>query len=159
MVMLGISQPLLTRGEVAKQGGVNRETIRYYERSGLLREKERTSSGYMLFDQSAVDRVRFIKRAQNGGFSLHEIKMLLEIRFNEDGTCGDVQTIAAQKIAEIDEKIRALQAMKFALQDVIDVCPGGERPVSDCPILERFTVHGDTDNMSKWNASDGNSNA
>lgn len=132
---------LLTRGELAKRSGVNRETIRFYERSGLVQEDARTDSGYTLFKPLTVDRVQFIKRAQSAGFSLTEIKALLDIKFNEDGTCGDVRIMAEEKIHEIDQKIRALQAMKASLQDVIDVCPGGDIPVSECPILERFNTH------------------
>jgi MerR family mercuric resistance operon transcriptional regulator len=135
------TQTLLTRGELAKQTDVNRETIRFYERNGLLKETTRTETGYYLFTPVDVKRVRFIKRAQAVGFSLTEIKALLELKFDEeDATCGDVRALATTKINEIERKIETLLTMKALLQELIDECPGGVRPVSDCPILESFSV-------------------
>ena len=128
----------LTRGELAKLGGVNPETIRYYERSGLLPEAPRSESGYRLFAPDMVRRIRFIKRAQAVGFSLHEIKRLLDIKVAVDATRSDVREMVSGKISEIDEKIAALVAMKETLLNLESLCDGDDHPASECPILERF---------------------
>ncbi len=130
----------LTRGELAKQSGVNRETIRYYERNSLLPMPERSESNYCLFAPKNIQRVRFIKRAQAVGFSLNEIRLLLDIKYGTDSTCGDVREVVGSKIAEIDDKIKSLMAMRDVLTTLSDDCPGGDRPVSDCPILESFST-------------------
>ena len=122
-------------GEVADRAGVNLQTIRYYEREGLLPEPPRLASGYRMFPQDAVRRVRFIKRAQELGFSLAEIKQLLALRIDQRRGSADVRTLAQGKIADIDQKIRTLQAMKRILKSLSDRCPGCG-PTSDCPILE-----------------------
>ena len=125
----------LTRGEVAQQGRVNSETIRYYERRGLLPKPPRTPSGYRAFSSDAVRRVRFIKRAQGLGFSLKEIKALLALRVEPRSSCGDVRKRAEGKIVEIEAKVRMLLGMKKALVRLTAACAGRGR-VSQCPILE-----------------------
>ncbi len=94
--------------QVAEGGGVNLQTIRYYEREGLLAAPPRLASGYRVFSPDAVRRVRFIKRAQELGFSLAEIRELLSIRISTQKECADVQRLAAAKIVDIEEKIRTL---------------------------------------------------
>ena len=125
----------LTIGEVAKQGGVNLETVRYYERQGLLPKPPRSASGYRLFQQDGVRRILFIKRAQELGFSLKEIKELLALRINPKGTSQEVRERAAAKILDIEEKIKTLRSMKKALSQLTSACCG-EGAVSECPILE-----------------------
>src|SRR5947209_14414329 len=125
----------LTTGEVAKRGGVNLETIRYYERRGLLPKPSRTPAGYRAFGTDAVRRLRFIKHAQELGFSLKEVKELLALRVDARTSCADVRTRAEAKIADIDQKLRALRAMKQALVRLTAACVG-RGPVSACPILE-----------------------
>ena len=122
-------------GEVAERGGVNLQTIRYYEREKLLPEPPRLSSGYRMFPESAVSRVRFIKRAQELGFSLAEIRELLSIQIDLRKDCSDVQRLAKVKIADIEEKIRTLESMKRVLSRLAEACPG-RGPSSECPILE-----------------------
>ena len=129
----------LTRGELAKQSGVNRETIRYYERIGLIPLPDRSESNYCLFTPEDVQRVRFIKRAQAVGFSLSQIKLLLDLKFDSGATCGDVRGTVEAKIEEIDEKINALLAMRAVLAELATECPGGDRPVDECPILESLS--------------------
>src|SRR5947199_6086136 len=121
--------------EIAKQGGVNLETIRYYERRGLLPKPPRAPSGYRVFSSDAVRRVRFIKRAQGLGFSLKEIKALLALRVDPRSSCGDVRKRAETKIGEIEAKVRMLLGMKKALGRLTAACAGRGR-VSHCPILE-----------------------
>lgn len=122
-------------GEVADRGGVNLETIRYYEREGLLPKPPRLPSGYRMFPESAVSRVRFIKRAQELGFSLAEIKELLSIQIDPNKECADVKRLAKAKVADIEEKIRTLESMKRVLSGLAEACPGCG-PSSECPILE-----------------------
>lgn len=126
----------LTRGELAQRGGVNIETIRYYERRGLLPKPPRSASGYRLFSADDARRVRFIKRAQELGFSLEEIQELLALRLSPKGTQGDVRKLAEAKISDIEEKIETLRSMKKALQKLTAACCGGDGAVSECPILE-----------------------
>lgn len=129
-------------GELAEQAEVNLQTIRYYEREGLLPKPPRLASGYRVFTPDAVRRVRFIKRAQELGFTLMEIRELLSIRIDRESDCSDVQKLAKAKLMEIEEKIRTLQAMKKVLGRLATACPG-RGPSSDCPILESFAPNGD----------------
>lgn len=122
-------------GEVAERGGVNLQTIRYYEREKLLPEPPRLASGYRVYPEQTVRRVRFIKRAQEIGFTLAEIRELLSLRIDRHRTRADVRALADGKITDIEEKIRTLQAMKSALIHLTDKC-SGQGPASDCPILE-----------------------
>lgn len=125
----------LTTSELAKRGGVNLETIRYYERRGLLPKPPRSQAGYRAFSLDAVRRVRFIKQAQELGFSLKEIQELLALRIAPNTTQADVRERATAKIADIDEKIKKLRAMKKVLARLTASCCG-QGSVSDCPILE-----------------------
>lgn len=128
----------LTIGELAKRGGVNLETVRYYERKGLLPAPPRTTSGYRAFPEDAVRRLRFIKRAQELGFSLREIEELLALRVTPGGTMADVRERAAAKVSDIEAKIRTLKSMKKALEGLTATCCG-EGAASDCPILESLS--------------------
>lgn len=121
-------------GELAKRADVNLQTVRYYEREGLLPEPPRLSSGYRLYPDTAVRRIRFIKRAQEIGFSLAEVSELLSLRVDARRGSGEVRALAQMKVADIDGKIRTLKAMKTALQRLTDRC-SGSGPASECPIL------------------------
>jgi len=122
-------------GEVADRGGVNLQTIRYYEREGLLPQPPRLPSGYRVYTQPTVRRVRFIKRAQELGFTLSEIRELLSLRLDHERDRSEVRAIAEAKVADIAEKIRTLTAMKEALVRLTEHC-SGHGPASECPILE-----------------------
>lgn len=122
-------------GEVAKQAGVNLQTVHYYERRGLLPRPPRTGSNYRAYPVEAVLRVRFIKRAQELGFTLKEIKELLALRAAPLTRCADVRERAEAKVHDIDDKVRTLQAMRKALTKLVGEC-SGSGPVSQCPILE-----------------------
>lgn len=122
-------------GEVAKQAGVNLQTIHYYERRGLLPKPPRTESNYRAYPEDAVLRVRFIKRAQELGFTLKEIKELLSLRAAPRTRCADVRERAEAKVHDVDDRVRSLQAMRRALTKLIGEC-SGKGPVSECPILE-----------------------
>ena len=122
----------LTIGRLAELGGVNLETVRYYERRGLLPKPPRTQAGYRQFPPDTVQRLRFIKRAQELGFSLEEIRDLLALRV-EPGNCVDVRARAQAKITDIEEKMKTLAAMKNTLRNLVNQC---EHSASDeCVIL------------------------
>jgi MerR family transcriptional regulator, copper efflux regulator len=129
----------LTIGEVAAQAEVHIETLRYYERRGLVERPPRSASNYRLYPEEAVRRVRFIKRAQELGFSLKDIKELLSLRAAPEAGCHEVRAHADAKIRDIEDKIDTLTAMKHALSTLVMEC-SGEGPLSDCPILESLEI-------------------
>jgi MerR family transcriptional regulator, copper efflux regulator len=122
----------LTIGRLAELGGVNLETVRYYERRGLLPKPPRTQAGYRQFPPDSAQRLRFIKRAQELGFSLEEIRDLLALRV-EPGNCVDVRARAQAKIADIEQKMKTLAAMKSTLLNLINRC--ARSASDDCVIL------------------------
>src|ERR1700704_3723092 len=105
----------LTIGKLAGRSGVSAQTIRYYERNGLLPEPKRSTSGYRIYSDDAALRLNFIKQAQLLGFSLSEIQELLSLRMQQGATCADVRQRAYQKVAAVDKKIEDLQRLKGAL--------------------------------------------
>lgn len=125
----------LTIGRVANLADVGVETIRFYERQGLIEEPPRRASGYRQYPAGAVARIRFIRKAKELGFSLREIKELLTLRLDPHTTCGDVRKRAEEKLGDIRAKIAALEGMRVALERLAAACDG-EASVSDCPILE-----------------------
>ncbi len=125
----------LTIGEVAKRSGIGLETVRFYERKGLIEEPPRTDSSYRQYPKDVVSRIRFIKRAKELGFSLKEISELLSLRVDPDTKCADVRKQTELKRADVGEKIRALQRIKTALKKLAASCVG-TGPASECPILE-----------------------
>ncbi len=125
----------LTIGQLAGRGEVGVETVRFYERKGLLAEPDRRPSGYRQYDEDVVDRLRFIKRAKELGFTLNEIKELLSLRLDPMTTCADVKMRAEEKIDDIQARIRTLQRMKKALVKVTKAC-NGTGSADECPILE-----------------------
>ena len=133
----------LTIGKVAARAAVNVDTLRYYERRGLLPKPARTASDYRLYSPDDVRRVRFVKHAQQLGFSLREIRDLLSLRAAPKARCADVKRRAEAKIGEIEAKIRALQAMRRALRRLVSQCDG-KLPVSACPILESLDAGRET---------------
>jgi Hg(II)-responsive transcriptional regulator len=141
---LGSKKPMTAQlriGDLAKQARVNLETIRYYERQSLLPKPPRTAAGYRMFPPDAVRRVRFIKRAQELGFSLKEIKELLALRIDSRTDCSAVRRRAQAKLADVEEKIRTMRAIRRVLAGLTSVCPG-RGPVSECPILESLDSDG-----------------
>lgn len=126
----------MTRGEVAEKAGVNTETLRYYDREELIPKPPRSDGGFRLYDESYVDRLRFIKRAKDLGFTLAEIKDLLDLRVGEEATCRDVKSQAKEKLDEVETKIQDLKRIREALATLAEACAGGQGPTSDCPILD-----------------------
>jgi Hg(II)-responsive transcriptional regulator len=128
----------LRSGELARRANVNVETLRFYERQGLLPKPPQRASGYRAYPLEAVGLVRFVKRAQALGFSLREIKELLALRDVPRATCGDVVVLARRKVEEIDAKISDLRAMRAALTASLKECTG-TAPITRCPIIESLT--------------------
>jgi len=125
----------LTIGQVAHRAGIGVETVRFYERKGLIEEPPRTDSGYRQYPEDVVARLRFIRRAKELGFSLKEISELFSLRVDPDTTCADIKRRAEAKITTMEEKIRSMQGIQRALTKLAASC-SGTGPAGDCPILE-----------------------
>jgi MerR family copper efflux transcriptional regulator len=125
----------LTIGRLAARAGIGVETIRFYERKGLIERPPRRLSGYRDYHVDAVERIRFIRSAKELGFSLNEIAELLSLRVDPKRSCGDVKLRASTKLADIRQKRRALGRMERVLTKLVAACET-RRPTRDCPILE-----------------------
>lgn len=134
----------MTIGQLAKQTGVGIETIRFYERKGLLPCPERRTSGYRQFGEEALTRMQFIRRAQGVGFTLREIEALLRLRDNPTATREEVRTHVSAKIDDIDAKIREMRRMRKELQELLESC-SGDGTTEDCPIIEQLSEHHEKD--------------
>jgi MerR family transcriptional regulator, copper efflux regulator len=121
-------------GQIAKQSGVSVETIRYYERQGLLEKPERKESGYRQYNECVLDRLSFIQQAKSLGFTLSEILELLSLEIKTGTTSKDIKQMAQSKLDNIDEKIRLLKRMQRTLKDLVTQC-SGKGTVEQCPIL------------------------
>lgn len=126
---------MYTIGKLATLAGVSADTLRYYEKEHLIKPAAKTAAGYRLYDDEALRRLRFIKHAQRCGFTLSDIQELLALKQAPRACCGDVRSLAVEKKRGIEHKLRALQAMSRALDELIRSCDGGENATDDCPIL------------------------
>lgn len=124
----------LTISPLARQAGVGIDTVRYYERMGLLPEPPRRASGYRVYPADALQRLQFIRRAKNLGFSLEEIKELLELSSRSGNGVSAVKATAAAKLKNVEERIAELERMRDGLRQLVQACPGHGTP-QDCPIL------------------------
>lgn len=131
----------LRTGELAAAAGVSRETLRYYERIGLLPEPRRSASGYRQYPSESVDRLRFVGRAQELGFTLAEVDELLALRVDDPEACDAVRGRATAKLSSVESKIAALRRIASTLGRLIEQCESRETTV-ECPILE--ALDGDT---------------
>lgn len=127
----------LTIGKLAQASLVGVETIRFYERRGLILQPKKQGS-FRYYSPELIDRVRFIKRAQELGFTLKEVKELLDLKIKNQSRCSDVLEKTNNKIIEINEKIKDLKKMRKSLEGLAKCCKSSEMPLSDCPILECF---------------------
>ncbi len=121
-------------GEVAKAAGIGIDAVRFYEREGLIPEPARRPSGYRMYAPDVVLSLRFIRRAKELGFSLKEISELLSLESGADATAADIKKLAEAKLADMEDRIRALQRMRRALKKAVGGCPG-QGPTSACSIL------------------------
>lgn len=129
-------------GEVASRADVNKETVRYYEKRGLIPKPDRRRSGYRIFTHRHIDQIRFIKRAQELGFTLSEIKELLELRLDEDTSCEQVRIKAESKLKEVKQKITDLNRIKKVLGQLIEDCKA-DGTTEDCVILNALEGEND----------------
>lgn len=126
---------MLTIGKLASLINVSNDTLRYYEDEGLIQPAGKSRAGYRLYDKDSARRVRFIKHAQNCGFTLAEIRELLVLRGRDKARCGDVRTRAVEKKLQIEGKIRAMKMMSKALDQLIADCANETQPVKECTII------------------------
>ena len=122
----------LTIGKLATRAGVNVETIRYYERTGLIDQPVKPSSGFRRYDKAILDRVLFIKKAQTLGFKLDEVKHLLALSV---GHCAEIQSLAEAKLGDVQSKIQDLRQLEYVLEDLVKQCRA-RADKADCPIVE-----------------------
>ncbi|WP_432359749.1 Hg(II)-responsive transcriptional regulator [Sporosarcina sp. UB5] len=122
-------------GELAEKCRVNKETIRYYERLGLIPKPSRTESGYRIYTEQTVDRLNFIKRIQVLGFTLKEIDKLIGVVDRDEAKCRDMYDFTVYKIEEIQRKIQELKRLEQMLIDLKERCPEN-KDIYECPIIE-----------------------
>lgn len=122
-------------GTLAEAAGVGVETVRFYEREGLIPEPPRSASGYRLYDEDAVRRLRFIRSAKDLGFTLAETKELLELRVTDSAGCDEVAARTRRKIARVDARIRELRRIRRSLQQLVRSCDEKEQ-TGECPIID-----------------------
>jgi Hg(II)-responsive transcriptional regulator len=123
-------------GAIAKRSGIGIETIRFYEREGLLQKPLRQPSGYRQFDESTLERLEYIRSAKELGFTLSEIRTLLELSFSAHASCEHIQQKAEDKLADVEEKIRSLQKMRRSIKGLLKRCRAKNAAV-DCPLVHK----------------------
>ena len=128
------STAALPIGTVSKRARVNIETIRYYERIGLMAPPRRTQAGYRLYDGEEVKRLAFVRRSRELGFGIDEIRALLKLVDDRSRACGDVQTLALRHLGDIQAKLADLRKMQHVLRKLVSRCAEGVVP--DCPLIE-----------------------
>jgi MerR family mercuric resistance operon transcriptional regulator len=128
----------LTIGILAKETGVGVETVRFYERKGLIKQPSKRGLSYRQYVPDDIKRIIFIKRAQELGFTLKEIQNLLNLNTNPRTTCSDVKERAISKVQEVKAKIKDLQRMKATLEEMVGSCGESKKAVSECRILDCF---------------------
>lgn len=129
-----IKSALLTMGLFAEKAGCDRETIRYYERIGLIDEPSRSAAGYRLYQESDIRRVGFILRCRQLGFSIDEVRGLLELVDENNYSCSDIQSLTQTHLIEVRKKLKDLRTLERALKDMVASCKANSTP--DCPIIE-----------------------
>lgn len=132
--MAVVSSKPLTIGALAREVDVNIDTIRFYEREGLIEDPPRSASGYRYYPSEAVARLKFIKRGKQLGFSLKEIRELLDLRDDPDATCREFKGMAQEKIREVEQRLRDLTRLRDGLTQLAEACPG-KGTTDHCPIL------------------------
>ena len=126
---------MLTRGKLAEQTGCNIETIRHYENTGLMPNPPRTASGYRIYTEEHVRRLRFIQRARELGFSAGRVQELLDLSAGTKNTRADVKTLTETHIEEVSKKIKDLQKLKSRLRQISSHCDGSSKSAETCPII------------------------
>jgi len=134
----------LTIGKLAQDVGVSTDTIRFYERCGLLPEPARTKSNYRLYPEKDILRLKFIRRAKALGFTLNEIKELLALRHDHRATKEEVKLLTEEKIEDVKNRIADLEGILVTLEQLAATCDG-HGPADDCPILAAMDVDNETE--------------
>lgn len=129
-------EEFVTVGVLAKNAGCNVETVRYYEKAGLMPEPPRSPGGHRLYAQAHLRRLGFIRRSRELGFSVAQVRALLQLVDEPEHTCGEVRAIAQAQTDEVRRRIRDLERLRQALDDMVEQCDGGQYSVADCPIVE-----------------------
>lgn len=124
-----------TIGQLARRAGVGVQTVRYYERNGLVAPDARTDSGYRLYSDEALARLAFVRNAKALGFSLKEIGQLLSLRLDPASSCSDVRSQAEARLQDVEARLRSLERIRDTLRRLADAC-SGRGTVAACPILE-----------------------
>lgn len=130
----------MTIGSLSKQSGCNVETIRYYERIGLISDPPRSEGGHRLYGEDHARRLAFIRRGRQLGFTLDQIRQLLALVDGGEFTCEEVQRIALAHLRDIREKLAHLACLERVLGNMADQCPGGRVP--DCPVIDALFASG-----------------
>ena len=123
-------------GQLAESAGVTADTLRYYEKEGLLAPRRHGAGAYRTYGADDVRRLRFIRHAQDCGFSLREVRALLSFPEQNAACCQDVRSLAIEKKLQLEARIRAMKRMSSMLDRLIQACDDGGRPVDHCPILQ-----------------------
>ncbi len=131
---------MFTIGKLAALAEVSTDTLRYYEREGLIEPTNRSGSGYRLYDKDSARRIHFIKQAQHCGFTLAEIRELLVLRSCDAACCGDVRKRAIEKKLQLEHKIRTMKSMSKALDRLIADCANETHPIEECTILSALEL-------------------
>ena len=126
----------LTIGQLAKESGVRTDTIRYYEQLGLIHPEGHSDAGYRLYSEDSIRLVQFVRRSKDLGFKLAEVKTLLSLKASETATCQDMLERTDEKLDEARQNIKQLNKIHDALEKLSEACPGGDMPLSECPILD-----------------------
>jgi len=131
----------LTVGQVAKKAKVNAQTVRFYERQGLVTPFKRSDSGYRVYSANAPQKIRFIKNAQELGFTLKEVSGLLKLKVSNRAHCGDIKKKAEFKVDDVRSKIKQLKSIEKVLNSLIKTCQV-KKKTDDCPILKSLDIGG-----------------
>jgi Hg(II)-responsive transcriptional regulator len=125
----------MTVGRLAKEAGVNLETVRFYERERIMPKPERTAGGHRVYTAEDLERLRFVQRAKSVGFTLREVRTLVSLRdANPDESCEDVMDMAHRKLAEVETKLKELKEMRNALAGFIKACP--HQDLAHCQVMQ-----------------------
>lgn len=128
----------ITIGQLAEACDVSIDTLRYYERCKLLQPDGRSKASYRLYGPESIRRVDFIKRCKSLGFTLEEIRKLLALKSSKDATCAEMLERTHAKVTEAKRQVKELLRIEAALTKLAEICPGGDMPISKCPILHHL---------------------
>lgn len=130
----------MTIGKLAELGGISADTLRYYEKQGLIKAESRSSSGYRQYGEDSVRVLQFIRGAKALNFSLEKISQLLALNSSDKATCAEIISFTESKIADAEAKIKELKEIKRVLADLLKRCPGADASIKDCPIIDHIRM-------------------